>query len=222
MSSRDATRPSLLIAVRDPRNQAAWEEFVSLYTPLVFQHCVRRGLQEADAADVAQEVMKAVAGAIARFEYDRRRGSFRSWLLTVTRSKLANFFVSKAKRKNETGETAVHEFASPEASAAEIADWEQHYRARVLAWAMEQVKDSFQPATWNAFWQTAIDGRSVAEVAARLGLSTGAVYIARSRVIARLRERVAEVESDQDLRFDQLERNLDVGGIRIRAGDTRP
>jgi RNA polymerase sigma factor (sigma-70 family) len=218
MSSRDATRPSLLIAVRDPRNQAAWEEFVSLYTPLVFQHCMRRGLQEADAADVAQEVMKAVSGAIARFEYDRRRGTFRSWLLTVTRSKLANFFVSKARRKDETSETSVLELASPEATAAEVADWEREYRARVLSWAMEQVKDTFQPATWNAFWQTAIEGRSVPEVATALGMSPGAVYIARSRVIARLRERVSQVEADGEFSFEHLERNQNQGGTQWRAG----
>ena len=94
MIPADATRPSLLIAIRDAGNQTAWNEFVALYTPLVYGHCVRRGLQVADAADVAQEVLKAVAGAIGRFEYDRRKGSFRAWLLTVTRRKLANFFTA--------------------------------------------------------------------------------------------------------------------------------
>jgi RNA polymerase sigma factor (sigma-70 family) len=199
MSPADATRPSLLIAIRDVGNQSAWSEFVGLYTPLVFRHCLRRGLQEADAADVAQEVMKSVAGSIARFEYDRRKGSFRSWLLTVTRNKLANFFTRRARRGDETGETSVQELVGSEASPSESADWEREYESRVLNWAMEHVKAEFQEGTWRAFWGTAVEERAVAEVAAELGMSAGAVYIARSRVIARIRRRVAEVDLDDPM-----------------------
>lgn len=199
MIPSDATRPSLLIAVRDADNQSAWSEFVGLYTPLVFRHCVRRGLQDADAADVAQEVMKSVSRAISRFEYDRRKGSFRSWLLTVTRNKLANFFTTRAKRGDETGETSVAELVSTEVSPTESSDWEREYESRVLSWAMEQVKGEFQQATWQAFWRTAVEERSVAEVAVELGLSAGAVYIARSRVIARIRRRVAEVDLEDPM-----------------------
>lgn len=197
MHAADATRPSLLIAIRDTGNQAAWSEFVGVYTPLVFHHCVRRGLQAADAADVAQEVMKAVSGAIARFEYDRKKGSFRGWLLTVTRSKLANFFAARARRGTETGETSVVELVSPEASPAESADWDREYESRLLAWAMDRVRPEFQESTWLAFVRTAVEERPVAEVATELGISAGAVYIARSRVTARLRRAVAEVDAEE-------------------------
>ncbi len=201
MALTDATRPSLLIAVRDPANQIAWEEFVSLYTPLVFGHCVSRGLQEADAADVAQEVLRAVASAIAKFDYDRRRGSFRGWLLTVTRSKLANFFSARARRGMETGETAVVDLANPEPSPAEAASWEKEYHARVLQWAMDRVRGEFQANTWEAFHETAIQHRPVAEVAQALGVSAGAIYIARSRVIARLRDCVLELDGEGEWPF---------------------
>ena len=197
MIPADATRPSLLIAIRDAGNQTAWNEFVALYTPLVYGHCVRRGLQVADAADVAQEVLKAVAGAIGRFEYDRRKGSFRAWLLTVTRRKLANFFAGRARRGEETGETAVADLVSGEPSPAEAADWDREYESRLLGWAMEQVWPEFQETTWRAFVRTAVEERPVGEVAAELGVSAGAVYIARSRVIARLRRRVAEVDAEE-------------------------
>ncbi len=183
------------MAIRDPCNVEAWERFVALYTPLVFGHCVRRGLQEADAADVAQEVMKSIARAIGRFEYDRRRGSFRAWLLTVTRSKLSNFFAQRARRAGETGETALAGVPSPD-DARDAARWEREYEARLLAWAMDQVRKDVQAATWNAFWSTAVEGREVADVASRLGLSTGAVYVARSRVIARIRRCIAEADPD--------------------------
>jgi len=199
MTPADATRPSLLIAVRDSGNQAAWEEFVGLYTPLVYQHGLRRGLQPADAADVAQEVMKSVSGAIGRFDYDRKKGAFRSWLLTVTRNKLANFFSSKARRGAETGETAVLEVPSAEASPGEAADWDRDYEARLVQWAMNQVKGEFQEATWQAFAGTALEDRPVVEVAAALGMSAGAVYIARSRVIARIRRRVGEIDADDPM-----------------------
>jgi RNA polymerase sigma-70 factor (ECF subfamily) len=193
------TRPSLLLALRDSANEGAWAEFVHLYTPLVFGHCVRRGLQEADAADVAQEVMKAVAQAIQRFEYDRDRGSFRAWLLTVTRSKLNNFFARQPRVPVGTGDTEVHRWLNERPSPAEEGEWETEYRQRLFDWAAERVRTEFQDSTWQAFWRTSVEHEPVSDVAARLGLSTGAVYIARSRVIARLRDRTREAAGEEDL-----------------------
>lgn len=189
------TRPSLLIALRDSQDDRAWAEFVALYTPLIFGHCVRRGLQEADAADVAQEVMKAVAGAMGRFDYDRQRGSFRAWLLTVVRSKLNNFFARRARQPETPGDTRVGALADEAPVAGEDAAWEAECRQRLFDWAVVRVQPEFQTNTWQAFWNTAVEMRPVGDVAADLGMSPGAVYIARSRVIARLRE---EIESADD------------------------
>lgn len=198
MSEPQPTRPSLLIAVRDPANDRAWTEFVQLYTPLVFGHCQRRGLQEADAADVAQEVMKALAQAMRSFEYDRQRGSFRGWLLTVTRSKLNNFFTRQARQPRGTGDSDVHAWLAEQPSPQETGEWDAEYQQRLFAWAAEQVRNEFQAASWQAFWRTAVDHEPVADVAASLSLSPGAVYIARSRIIARLRERLREVDGEDD------------------------
>ena len=87
------TRPSLLISLRDPLNEIAWQHFARLYLPVVFSYCVKRGLQEADAADVAQEVLRVVSAKIRDFEYEPAHGSFRGWLFQVTRHKLNKFFV---------------------------------------------------------------------------------------------------------------------------------
>jgi RNA polymerase sigma factor (sigma-70 family) len=84
--------------MRNPEDRMAWEDFVRIYTPLVFGFCRGRGLQEADAADVSQEAMKAVAGAIGRFDYDPARGTFRSWLFRIVRSKLSNHFAAPGDR----------------------------------------------------------------------------------------------------------------------------
>lgn len=199
MSEPLPTRPSLLIALRDPANDKAWSEFVELYTPLIFGHCRRRGLQEADAADVAQDVMKAVALAMQQFNYNRDRGSFRSWLLTVTRSKLCNFFTRQARQPRGTGDSQVQDWLTEQPSAQESGEWETEYRQRLFIWASEQVRAEFQPASWQAFWRTAVDHEPVAAVAASLALSPGAVYIARSRIIARLRERLREVDGEEHM-----------------------
>ncbi|MBL9138445.1 MAG: sigma-70 family RNA polymerase sigma factor [Verrucomicrobiales bacterium] len=199
MTPAQPTRPSLLVAIRDPGNDHAWSEFIQLYTPLVFGHCRRRGLQEADAADVAQEVMRAVAQSIRRFEYDRIKGSFRSWLLTVTRSKLANFFARESRKPQVASDTQLTEWAADPPTPEEQGEWEQEYRQRLFDWAAEIVQAEFQPSSWQAFWRTAVDHQPVAHVAADLGLTAGAVYIARSRIIARIREFLKEAGDEPEL-----------------------
>lgn len=191
MSASTPTRPSLLLALRDLRDDQAWAEFVTLYTPLIYGHCVRRGLQDADAADVAQEVLKSVAGAMGNFDYDPERGSFRGWLLTVVRSKLNRFLSRQSRLPLTPGDTQVKDLAGAPSVDEDDAAWEAECRERLFHWACARVQGEFQERTWQAFWQTAVAARSVTQVAAELGLSAGAVYIARSRVIARLRTEIA-------------------------------
>src|SRR5579871_3983768 len=91
MADFPPTRSTLLLRLRDPRDGAAWGEFVDLYGPLVYGYLRKQGLQDADAADLCQDVLAAVAGAIGRLEYDPARGAFRNWLFTVVRRKLSNW-----------------------------------------------------------------------------------------------------------------------------------
>jgi len=107
MRETPLTRPSLLLRIRDVGNHEAWEQFVEIYTPLVYGFCRSRGLQDADAADVAQESMRAVAQAIGKFEYDPQRGKFRNWLLTVVQSKLHNFLAQQQRQPTPAGETTL-------------------------------------------------------------------------------------------------------------------
>jgi RNA polymerase sigma-70 factor (ECF subfamily) len=199
MNDNQPTRPSLLIALREPGDHQAWRTFVEIYTPLIYGHCRRRGLQDADAADVTQEVMKSVAEAIRRFEYERSRGTFRAWLLTITRNKLSHFLARRAHQPQGTGDTAVHEFLDTQPDERVDADWETDYRQRLFDVAVERVRAEFQESTWQAFWRTAVQAEPVADVAAGLGLSAGAVYVARSRVIARLRTCVDQISEEGEL-----------------------
>ena len=197
-SNADApiTRPSLLLRLRDLEDAEAWREFVRLYTPLVFGHCTRHGLQEADAADVAQEVMRVAAQAMPQFEYDANRGKFRGWLLQATRHRLYKFYSRQNRVPQPASETTIERFVDQEPGADERARWEQEYRQRVFDWAAEKARPEFQSTTWDAFWLTAVKSDSVKEVAAQLGISVGAVYIARSRVIARLRELIETITDE--------------------------
>ena len=196
MAEFPPTRASLLVRLRDPQDDAAWREFVDLYAPLIYNHARKQGLQDADAVDLSQEVISAVAGAVGRLDYDPRRGTFRSWLFTIVRRKLSNWRRAQKHRPRGSGnaDTQRRLERCPVADAPE-ADWDAEWQERVYAWACEEVRRDVSPATWEAFWRTAIDGRPGKQVAADLGLTVAAVYHARSRVLARLK---ALVQSAQE------------------------
>lgn len=194
MADIPPTRASLLLRLRDPRDEAAWAEFIDLYAPLVYGYGRKQGLQDADAADLSQEVLGAVAGAVGRLEYDPYRGSFRNWLFTVVRRKLSNWRRSQRNRPGggvPEADRLLEQCPVPEEEAAE---WEAEWERRLFAWACEQIRRNVADSTWQAFWRTAIDDQPGKEVAADLGLSVAAVYLARSRILARLKELVRSVQ----------------------------
>jgi RNA polymerase sigma-70 factor (ECF subfamily) len=195
MAEIPATRASLLVRLRDPHDEAAWKEFVALYTPLVYGYARKQGLQDADAADLSQEVFGIVAASVGRLEYDPSRGSFRNWLFTVVRRKLSNWRRAERNRPSAGNDSATdHLLERVAAPADEEAEWQAEWERRQFAWACEEVRREVTESTWQAFWRTAIAGQPSKQVAADLGLSVAAVYVARSRVIARLKERIQSVQ----------------------------
>jgi RNA polymerase sigma-70 factor (ECF subfamily) len=193
MADFPATRASLLVRLRDPLDAAAWGQFVDLYAPLIYGYVRKQGLQDADAADLCQDVLAAVAGAVGRLNYDPARGSFRNWLFTVVRNKLSNR--RAARVISGSGDTAtirlLDQCAAPEDAETE---WQAQWDRRLFAWACERVRPHVTDATWQAFWRTAVEGHPGKSVAAELGMSVAAVYLARSRVLARLKESIRSVE----------------------------
>jgi RNA polymerase sigma factor (sigma-70 family) len=198
MDDGPLTRASLLVRIRDGHDKDAWRQFVRLYAPVVYGFARKRGLQDADAADLMQEVLRSVASAAGRLDYDPRRGSFRGWLYTVTRNKLYNFLNGSRRHPRGSGDSGaqerLEEQPAPEQDHSDL--WDREYERRLFAWAAEQVRGEFQPATWRAFWLTAVEGKSAKEAGDTLGLSPGAVYVAKSRVLARLREQVQQVQQE--------------------------
>jgi RNA polymerase sigma-70 factor (ECF subfamily) len=191
MAEIPPTRASLLLRLRDPHDRAAWGEFVRLYAPLVYGYLRKQGLQDADAADLGQDVLRAVAGAVGRLDYDPGRGAFRNWLFTVVRRKLWGWRAAERSRVRVSGAPATHEALDRcPAPAPPETDWEAEWTRQVFVRACDQVRRAVTDSTWQAFWRTAVEGQPGKRVAADLGLTVAAVYHARGRVLARLKELV--------------------------------
>ena len=186
------TRASLIARVRDHTDNSAWGEFFSVYQPLVFAYVRNRGVSEQDAVDVVQDVFAKLAQALSRFEFDARRGRFRTWLWRVTHNALADWF----RRRNARGR-AERAWADEQPSYADdmlSAEWDQLYRRRILETVLDRVRHSSQPASWACFEGRILQDRPAAEVAAETGLSPNAVYVNASRILARVREECAALE----------------------------
>ncbi|MCA9007329.1 MAG: sigma-70 family RNA polymerase sigma factor [Planctomycetaceae bacterium] len=191
------TRPSLLIRLRNADDADAWDQFVELYAPLLYGFFRSRGLQDADAADVTQDVFHGVSFGVERFHYDPQRGTFRSWLYAIARNKLNDFLAARQRQTEARGDSTALELLH-ELPAADIdaERWEREYNERVFAWAAECVQRQVDENTWQAFWRAAVLGESGQAVADALQMSVGAVYVAKSRVIKRLKLKVEEIEGE--------------------------
>ncbi len=197
MAEPPLTRVTLLNRLKDGADADAWREFVHLYGPVVYGFARKRGLQDADAADLMQEVLRSVARNAEKMEYDPNRGTFRGWLYTVTRNKIYNFLNGQKNRPRGTGDSAAQERLDAVADRTDDRDddWELEYQRRLSAQSMDLVRGEFQPNTWQAFWGTAVEGRPAQQVGAELKMTPGAVYVAKSRVLARLREEVQRLQA---------------------------
>ncbi len=184
MSQQNATSLSLLERVRHQDDQA-WQRLVALYGPLVRFWCQRWGASVSDAEDVAQDVFLAVAKSLSEFER-RHDGSFRGWIRGITRHKLLDHQRRLQRQPEAAGGTEANLLLQEHADADvgdDVAEISALYRR-----ALELIRGQFEEKTWLAFWGAAVEGRPTDMIARDLGLSVVAVRIAKSRVLARLRE----------------------------------
>ena len=187
-----ATKPSLLLRIRDADDSASWNEFAEFYGPVIRSYCHRRGLQPTDADDVVQETLLQVARSIGTFDYDATRGRFRDWLGTVVRNKITRFFESKSRQVSTIGND---QSAQLEASA-EDPEWTANIHARILEVALLRIRVDFEPSTWDAFERLWCLGCPAPEVARTLGMTIDTVYAAKSRVLRRLRAEILLLADD--------------------------
>ncbi len=196
MSQVPETRDSLLLRLADAADHEAWCQFTAIYRPLIYRVARRKGLQDADAQDLAQQVLLSVAGAIGQWQAKPKRAKFRTWLHTVARNTAIDHLRATQLDVAEGGTTAqlrLQEEADGRAGEAEL---EREYQRELFRWAAREVRGKFAETTWLAFWLTAVEGLSIPAVADEFGKTVGAVYIARSRVMQRLRDKVTEYETE--------------------------
>ena len=193
------TRPSLLIQLRDPDREEAWQEFSDVYRPVVYRMARRGGLQHSDAEDLCQQVLTRVSRSIGQFESKPNRGSFRGWLHQITRNVMINM-VTRDKSVRGSGDTGVHQllYGQSDDSLDPSTAFDIEHRRAVFHWAADRVKEEVESSSWAAFWRTYVDGLSVAEVARELDKKQGTVRVARCRVFARIKLRVEQYEEDYD------------------------
>ncbi len=186
------TRSSLIARLPDVCDHEAWRDFVEIYEPFIYRQARSCGLQDADAREVVQDVLVAVSKVSAGFECDSDRGRFRTWLYAIGRNVCLQH-LGKLRRRAVQQIDRIDVVVDSEPSAA----LRQALRKRVFLYVAAQVRGEFQTKTWQAFWQTAVENQPVALAAKSLSMSVGSVYIARSRVMARMRVRVQELTEDE-------------------------
>lgn len=180
----NTTRISLLERLRQRRDERAWEHFVQLYTPLLCCWVRRLGVEGQDAADLVQDIFTVLVKKLPEFAYDPSK-RFRGWLWRVA----LNCCRKRHGRQQvpvQAGEPEIVSQATTPDVAEEVAD--EEYRQYLTRRALELMQAEFQPATWKAFWECVVNQRSTAEVAAGLNMTENAVYLAKGRVLSRLRE----------------------------------
>jgi RNA polymerase sigma-70 factor (ECF subfamily) len=188
-----ATSASLLDRLRTDPRSPAWQRLVAIYEPLVRGWLRHHGLAAQDADDVVQEVMAVVVRRLPQFEHNGRAGAFRTWLKTIAVNCLRDHWRTGRRRPTATGDSDFQQFLAQleDPTSGLSQQWDQEHDRHVTRNLLELLRDDFEPATWQAFQKTALEGLPAAEVAAQLGLSTNAVFISKSRVLARLRQEAA-------------------------------
>ena len=191
------TRASLLLRLQNKEDRESWRQFVSVYRPLVYRLARQRGLQDADAQDLAQRVLMSVATAIGDWQPDRSRAKFRTWLMKVASNAITDRF-RRIRPDEGTGRTSVLHRLGNETLARDDSEEElaREYERQVFRWAAQQVREDVERSTWDAFWLTVVEEVSPADAAKSLRISIGSVYTSRSRMMKRIKAKVNEFNSD--------------------------
>lgn len=199
MSQLPQTRQSLLVRLQGQTSDA-WAEFLEIYEQAILNYSRSRGLQDADARDVTQEVLAAVTKKIETWNPDTNRGTFRGWLFRAARNIAVDRIAKQSKQAIASGDTRVAQMLSeaPLRDEAESDVFWAEYRRKVFHWAAEKIRPEVKSTSWQSFWLTSVEGQKPEDVASELGMSVGSVYAAKFRIVARIREIVARLDDAAD------------------------
>jgi len=183
------TRQSLLLRAQTGEENA-WKDLTDLYRPLIIGWLNRQGVPARDLEDLSQDILLTVVKHLHTFQHSGRRGAFRSWLRTIVCSRTTDYWRAidaSTQASGGSGATAaLQQLADPDSSLNR--QWDEEHDRYVLDCLLDLVEEEFEPATLQAFRRLALDGASGAEAAQELGLSVAAVYVAKSRVLQRIRQ----------------------------------
>ncbi len=187
------TSASLLERLQQDPRSPEWDRLVEMYAPLIRSWLKRHALMASDSEDLVQDVLTVVVRRLPEFQHNQRVGAFRTWLRTITVNCLRDFWRSKKYRPSATGDSDFNAFlqqlADPLSDLTQ--SWNHEHDQHVVGRILDQLRPSFEERTWKAFERFAMEGASAATVAEELGLTTNAVFIAKSRVLSRLRQEAA-------------------------------
>jgi len=188
---------STLLAQLKANRPEAWQRFVRLYSPMVYRWCRRSGVMADDAADVLQEVLAAVIRHVSEFRREGPHDSFTAWLATVTRNKVCDHYRRRHGRVEGRGGTTAQrrmaEIPQPPEPSHETIQPDAETVAGLSRRVLDMIRAEFEPGTWQAFWRTTVEGQTPALVAEELQMGVAAVYMAKSRVLRRLRQALGEL-----------------------------
>ncbi|MBX3442235.1 MAG: sigma-70 family RNA polymerase sigma factor [Planctomyces sp.] len=188
------TRKSLIVRLKNEQNDADWRDFVCAYEGFLNRLVRRQGVPERHVPDVTQQILLAIARSIEGWSDDGGRASFRRWLGAVSRNVVIRFM---SRERRQAGGVGGSELMAVLQSVADRPDEQQlqRYQHELIVWAAEQVRHEFLDTSWRAFWRTAVEGQPVDLVGRELGVSPGSIYMSRSRIMARIRGKVAELDA---------------------------
>jgi RNA polymerase sigma factor (sigma-70 family) len=190
------TSPTLLSRLRhDPSNEAAWDEFIEHYGRHIYRWCRQWGLQDADAEDVAQEILLKLARKLRDFAYNPK-SSFRGWLKTVAHHAWRDFVDGQGLVRPSADEHILELLQSVEAREDLVQKLEEAFDYELLEAAKVQVRLRVAPHTWEAFRLVAIEGLPVAEVADKVHMQVAMVYVAKSKVQKMLQQEIQKLEAN--------------------------
>jgi RNA polymerase sigma-70 factor (ECF subfamily) len=190
------TRASLIVKLQGERNEQAWVEFVAAYEPFLRRLVQRQGVPQRHVGDVVQHVLAAIAHSVSQWQDDGSPASFRRWTGRVARNVVLKFMVRERRQLGGRGGTDLIDQLHQVPDRAFSDEENRRYEYELIVWAAEQVRSEFRATSWRAFWATLVEGRSVADVARELQLSPGGIYMARSRVMAKIQSKIREVLAD--------------------------
>jgi len=194
---------SLLLRVGNSEDQIAWGEFVELYYPVIYRTARYKGLQDADAEDVSQQVLVSVAKALQQRPHDPDRAKFRTWLATVTRNATLNLLRGRRPDRGLGDSEIQNQLNAIQDRSDDEEIIDREYQKELFRAAAKRIESEFEKETWEAFWRTTIEGQPIDQVASQLGKQVGSIYAARSRVIRRLREEISLYQlSEHDEKLD--------------------